>query len=216
MNESDSAAPAYLNGTIAAYLDKLAGPEPEPGGGSVAALVGALAAGLVTMVTSLTRGKEKFAAVEADMGEIEKAAETLRARLGEFVSLDAQAYRKVAVAMKMPRDTEEQKRERVVVLQAALKGAADVPLRIAEAAAAVARLTLPAAEKGNPHAVSDAGVAVVLAEAAAQAAALNVKINLAWIEDEAFNREAWARVESVLSETARLRETVLSLTYSKL
>ena len=118
--------------------------------------------------------------------------------------------------MKLPRDTEEQKRERSGILQAALKGAADVPLKVAEAAAEVARLSLPAAEKGNPHAVSDAGVAVVLAEAAAQSAALNVKINLAWIDDEEFNRDAWGRIEAVLSETARLREVVLALTYSKL
>ena len=210
------AGPAYLDGTIASYLDKLASAEPEPGGGSVAALVGALGAGLVTMVTSLTLGKEKFAAVEADMAAIAAAAEELRARLGEFVSLDAKAYRAVAVAMKLPRDTEEQRKERGVILQDALKGAADVPLKVAEAAAEVARLSLPAAEKGNPHAVSDAGVAVLLAEAAAQSAALNVKINLAWIEDAEFNRQAWERTEVILAETARLREEVMALTYSKL
>jgi methenyltetrahydrofolate cyclohydrolase len=216
MNAQPEAGPAYVEGTIASYLDKLASAEPEPGGGSVAALVGALGAGLVTMVTSLTLGKEKFAAVEDDMEEIAAAAEVLRARLGEYVSLDAKAYRAVAVAMKLPRDTEEQKQERAAILQSALKGAAEAPLAVAEAAGEVAALTLPAAEKGNPHAVSDAGVAVLLAEAAAQSAALNVKINLAWIEDEDFNRHAWGRIETVLSETARLREIVMALTYSKL
>ena len=72
---------------------------------------------------------------------------------------------------------------------------------MAEAAVEVARLSLPAAEKGNPNAVSDAGVAVLLAEAAAQTAALNVRINLAWIDDDEFNRDAWSRIEAVLSET---------------
>jgi formiminotetrahydrofolate cyclodeaminase len=168
--EREMSEQSYVAGPIAAYLDKLASDEPEPGGGSVAALVGALSAGLVTMVTSLTRGREKFAAVEADMVEIEAAAEALRAELSDLVTGDALAYRAVAKAMKLPKDTDEQQEERARVMQAALKVAAESPLRVAETAVKVARLTLPAAQKGNPHAVSDAGVAVVLAEAAAQSA----------------------------------------------
>ena len=194
----------------------LAGAEPEPGGGSVAALVGALGAALVTMVTNLTLGKEKYAAVEDEVAQIKASSERLRDELTELVTLDATAYGAVAAAMKLSRDTEPQKKERARVLQAALEGAAEVPLKVAEAAAEVARLSLPAAEKGNPNAVSDAGCAALLADAAAQSAALNVKINLAWIEDEDFKREAWARVEAVLSETARLRDVVLALTYSKI
>lgn len=208
--------PSYVDGTIKSYLDKLASAEPEPGGGSVAALVGALGAALVTMVTDLTLGNEKYADVQDAVTRIRADAEELRARLQELVTLDAVAYRAVAVAMKLPKDTDSQKAEREQTLQAALAGAAEVPLKVAEAAAEVARLSLPAAEKGNVNAVSDAGVAVVLADAAAQSAALNVKINLAWIRDEDFKREAWARVEAALAETARLRDVVLPLTYSKI
>jgi formiminotetrahydrofolate cyclodeaminase len=207
---------SYVEGTIASYLDKLASAEPEPGGGSVAALVGALGAGLVTMVTNLTLGKEKYADVQDDMAGLKTASESLRRDLEESVTLDAQAYRAVATAMKLPRESDEQKKERERALQAALIGAATVPLQVAEAAAEVARLTLPAAEKGNPNAVSDAGVAVILADAAAQSAALNVKINLAWIADEDFKRDTWARIEAVLAETARLRDVVLTMTYSKI
>jgi len=207
---------SYVHGTIGSYLDKLASSDPAPGGGSVAALVGALGAGLVTMVTNLTLGKEKFADVEDAVAEIKAGSEKLRRELEELVTLDAKAYGAVAAAMKLPRDSEAQKQERNRVLQGALIGAAEVPLRVAEAAAEVARLSLPAAEKGNPNAVSDAGVAVLLADAAAQSAALNVKINLAWIADEDFKRGAWTRVEAVLSETARLRDVVLAMTYSKI
>ncbi len=207
---------AYNEWSIQAYLDKLAGADPEPGGGSVAALAGALGAGLVTMVTALTLGKEKYAGVQDDMEELKAGAEKLRADLAAFITADAEAYAKVAAAMKMPRDNDAQKKERGVVMQTALKGAAGVPLAVAEAAVEVARLSLPAAEKGNTNAVSDAGVAVILAEAAAQSAALNVKINLAWIEDDGFKKQAWARVEAALSETARLRDKVLALTYSKI
>ena len=209
-------AEAYADWKIQAYLDKLASADPEPGGGSVAALCGSLAAGLVTMVTALTIGKEKYAAVQEDMEEIKAGAEALRADLAAFVTADAEAYAAVAVGMKMPRDSEVQKKERSRVMEAALKGAAEVPLKIAEAAVEVSRLSLPAAEKGNPNAVSDAGVAVILADAAAQSAALNVKINLAWIADEAFKKDAWTRIEAALSETARLRDVVLALTYGKI
>ena len=210
------AGQTYAEWSIQAYLDKLASADPEPGGGSVAALVGALGAGLVTMVTALTLGKEKYASAQDSMAQIKEQAEKLRGELTGFVTADAEAYAQVAAAMKLPRDTDGQKKERNRVMQAALKGAAEVPLKVAEAAAAVARLSLPAAEKGNTNAVSDAGVAVVLADAAAQSAALNVKINLAWIEDDGFKRDAWTRVEAVLSETARLRDMVLALTYSKI
>ncbi len=206
----------YTDGSIQVYLDRLASASPEPGGGSVSALVGALGAALVTMVTDLTLGKEKFAAVQSDMAHLRTRAEALRSELGDLVTLDAEAYAAVAAAMKLPRESLADKQERDHALQAALKGAADVPLRVAEAALEVARLSLPAAEMGNPNAVSDAGVAVLLADAAAQSAALNVRINLAWITDEEFSRASWARIEAILSETAGLRDGVLALTYSKI
>ena len=206
----------YAEETIGAYLDLLAGAEPAPGGGSVAALVGALGAALVTMVTNLTLGKEKYAAVEDEVAQLKASSERLRDELTGLVTLDATAYGAVAAAMKLSRDTEPQKKERARVLQAALVGAAEVPLKVAEAAAQVARLSLPVAEKGNPNAVSDAGCAALLADAAAQSAALNVRINLAWIDNEDFKRDAWTRVEAVLAETARLRDVVLALTYSKI
>jgi formiminotetrahydrofolate cyclodeaminase len=206
----------YVAWSLASYLEKLASDAPEPGGGSVAALVGALGAALVSMVAHLTLGKPKYADVQEEMAELEKRAKGLREQLQDLVTLDAQAYGAVAAAMKLPQETEEQKAERKQVLQSALNGAAAVPLKIALTAVEVARLSLPAAEKGNLYAVSDAGVAVLLADAAAQAAALNVKINLAWIEDEDFKSAAWARVEEALTETALLRERVLAVTNSKL
>lgn len=207
---------AFLQGTIQSYLDRLASEEPAPGGGSAAALTGALAAALVTMVTNLTLGKEKFASVEAEMSELKVRAEELRAELTRLVEQDAEAYSEVAAAFKLPRNTEEEKKKRHEILQAALVNAAAVPLRVAEAALEVARLCAPAADKGNPNAVSDAGVAVVLAEAAAQAAALNVKINLAWLEDKEFVDKTWSRVQEILEEAATLRTQVLSATYDRI
>ncbi len=212
----DGGEGAYVDWTLRSYLGRLASDSPEPGGGSVAALVGALGAALVGMVTHLTLGKPKYAGVQAEMVEIEARAEELRLELEGLVTLDALAYGAVAEAMKLPQDDEAQKAERKRVLQNALNGAAAVPLKIALTAVEVAKLAVPAAEKGNLFAVSDAGVAALLADAAAQAAALNVKINLAWMDDEEFKRTAWTRVEESLSEVAQLRETVLAITYDKL
>ncbi len=206
----------YLEETVGSYLNKLASAEPEPGGGSAAALVGALGAALITMVTNLTLGKEKYAAVQDDIAQIKASAEEFRGELQGLVTLDAMAYRKVAEAMKLPQESEVQTEDRRRTLQAALKEAAEVPLKIAEAAVKVSQLCLPAAEKGNPLAISDAGAAIVMAHAAAQSAALNVRINLAWIEDEDFKRDIWARVEAVLSESARLYDIVMAMIYSKI
>jgi formiminotetrahydrofolate cyclodeaminase len=207
---------AYVDWTIGDYLDKLASESPEPGGGSVAALVGALGAALVTMVTSLTLGKDKYADVQDDMVDIRQRSEKLSVRLQELVSLDAMAYAEVAAAMKLPQDDAQRKTERTATLQAALKGAVEVPLEIAEAAAEVARLSLPAADKGNAYAISDAALAAVLADAAAHSSALNVKINISFIDDKAFASDRWGRIEAVLSETGRLRDAVLALTYRRL
>lgn len=209
-------ADGYIDGSIRAFLDKLATSSPEPGGGSVAALAAALGAGLVSMVASLTVGKEKYAGVQDDVKVLLDRSETVRAALQELVQKDAEVYGAVSEAMKLPRDTDEQKVARDRLMQAALVEAAKVPLAIAEQALTVAELSLTAGEIGNVNAVSDAGVAVLLADAAAQSAALNVKINVGWIQDEAFNDASWSRVQEILVKTAALRVSVMGLTYEKL
>lgn len=206
----------YVDGSIRAFLDKLAGSSPEPGGGSVAALVGALGAGLVSMVASLTVGKEKYADVQSQIQALLAESESVRESLQRLLQLDTEVYGAVSVAMKLPRDTEEQKAARDAQMQVALKAAADVPLGIAEQALRVAELSWTAGDIGNVNAVSDAGVAVLLADAAAQSAALNVKINTGYITDATFNAASWSRVQEILAETGRLRERVMTLTYEKL
>lgn len=206
----------YIDGPIGAFLDKLAGSSPEPGGGSVAALTGALGAGLVSMVASLTVGKEKYAAVQDQIQALLASSEAVRQNLQELVQKDTEAYAEVSAAMKLPRATDTEVAERDARMQVALKVAANVPLAIAEEALKVAQLSETAADIGNVNAVSDAGVAVLLADAAAQSAALNVKINVGWIADPAFNDAAWGRVQEILEETARLREKVMAVTYEKL
>jgi len=201
---------------ITNFLDELASSAPAPGGGSVASLAGALGAALVSMVCNLTLGKKGYEEVQGDIQELLARSEALRQELTDLLEADVAAYTAYSQAAKMPRDTEEQKAARNQAMQAALKNATLVPLRVAEAAVRVMELCLPTAEKGNKWAVSDAGVAVLMAEAALRSAALNVFINLGSIKDEAFVAEKRAHLDSLLAGKGAMRDQVYDHVVSKL
>jgi len=203
----------YIEQPMKHFLDKLSSKSPEPGGGSAAALVGAEAAGLVGMVCYLTLGKEKYADVQADIERLKDQSEALRADMQRLLQEDTEAFAEASAAYKLPRDTDEQKKVRAEKIQAGLKKATEVPFEIGVKALDVARLSLTAAEKGNKGAVSDAGVAVVFAEAAVQAAAMNVRINLVSIKDEPYVSEKWKAMQAMMNEVVTLREKVLKITY---
>ena len=188
------------------FVASVAAATPTPGGGSVAAHTGALAAALAQMVAALTVGRKKYADVEDDMREVERRSAELSQRLNELVALDAQSYAAVSSAYKLPKDTPEQQTQRDAAITAALIGASEVPLETARAAAGVAALAGIAAAKGNVNAVSDAGVAALLAEAACRGAAYNVRINVAGLSDPVAGRalaEAAAEFVREASESAR-------------
>lgn len=211
-----SEVPMLAEKPINQFMDELASSAPAPGGGSVAALAGAMGAALVSMVCNLTIGKKKYADVEEEIKAILEQSETLRREFLNLLEADVAAYTKVSEAMKMPRETEEQKVVREEALDKALKEATEVPLRVAEACVKVIDLCRPVAEKGNVNAVSDAGVAVVMAEAGLRSAALNVLINLGWLKDEAFKKEAQARLDKLLEGKAQLKEEIYEFVKSKL
>ncbi|HEY9479444.1 MAG TPA: glutamate formimidoyltransferase [Gemmatimonadaceae bacterium] len=191
---------------LADFVASVAAATPTPGGGSVAAHTGALAAALTQMVAALTVGRKKYAAVEEDLREVARRGAELSRRLNELVALDAQSYAAVSSAYKLPKDTPEQQEKRAAAITAALIGASEVPLETARAAAAVAALAEIAAAKGNTNAVSDAGVAALLAEAACRGAAYNVRINVAGLGDPDAGRalaEAAAEFVREASESAR-------------
>lgn len=206
----------YVEKPMIVFLDRLASRSPEPGGGSVSALVGALGAALISMVGNLTLGKEKYADVQDRVERLLKSSEGLRGELQGLIQRDTEVYADLSAAFKMPRETEEEKAERKAGIQEALLKATEVPFEIAERCLEAARLSETAAEIGNVGAVSDAGVAVLLAEAAAQSAALNVKINVNSIEDREFTTAKWSRIQEILAETGELREKVVKTTYEKL
>lgn len=171
--------------SVTGFLGAVASSAPAPGGGSVAAHAGALGAALAQMVAGLTIGKKKYAAVESEMKELAIRAAALTNTLSALVKRDAGAYTEVSAAYALPKATDSDTAARDKAIQAALLKAADVPLETARACAEVAELALTAAERGNTNAVSDAGVAALLAEAGCKAASYNVRINATSITDPA-------------------------------
>lgn len=190
------------------YLDRLASADPAPGGGSVAALAGALGAALLSMVCNLTVGKEKYRAVEDEIRRFLADAESLRGELSRLAEHDAVAYSKVAAAYKMPRQTDAEKAARADAIQTALKDSAKVPLAAAKACYRVLELAGPVGEKGNINVISDVGVAAALAEAGFQCAVLNVEVNLAGVKDEDYNQRTRAEMAPLLSQARILRDDV--------
>jgi methenyltetrahydrofolate cyclohydrolase len=213
---SQQGAIVYANEALPVYLDDAASGKPAPGGGSVSACVGALGAALTSMVCNLTIGKEQFAGVEERMQEVLAASEAARARLQQLLQDDTTAYSGVLVAYRLPKETDEEKAARHKAVQDGLIVAADVPLEICRVAVEVCRLAKVAAELGNANAVTDAGIGALLGEAGAVGAALNVRINLGSIEDQAYVKATSAELDALLAEAAALRDEVLATTMAKI
>ena len=169
--------------SLGGFVASVASPSPTPGGGSVAAHAGALAAALAQMVAGLTIGKKKYAAVESEMKEIALQATALVNELSALVKRDAEAYGAVSAAYKLPGDGDAAASKLRAVDQALL-GAAEVPLETARACVRVLELCAAVAARGNTNAVSDAGVAALLADAACRGAVYNVRINVSAMEGD--------------------------------
>jgi methenyltetrahydrofolate cyclohydrolase len=210
------ANPKMSDRSVNEFLDELASSAPAPGGGAVAALAGALAAALVSMVAHLTQGKRDYEAVQGPVSQLLEQSERLRGRLAALMGDDYDAFMRLSYAMKLPRGSDDEKAARASALQAALQDAAAVPLQIAEACADTLQLCRPIAEVGNKNAVSDAGVAVLMAEAGLRSAALNVLINLALIKDAAFVASQRARLDGLLAGSGELADEVYQYVVSRL
>ncbi len=206
----------YIDNPLRHFMDKLASKSPEPGGGSVAALTGALGAALVSMVANLTLGKEKYKDVQPQIEALLKESEMLRTEMQDLIQKDTEAYGALTEVYKMPKNTDAEKAARTVKMQESLKEACQVPFEIGLKSLEVAKLAKRAADIGNVGAVSDAGVAVLLARACAQSAALNVKINVNSIKDQTFNESTWARTQDVMKRVAEFEKTVMETTYKKM
>ncbi len=207
---------SLLDQTVADFLDNLASKEPVPGGGSVAALSGALAASLLAMVCRLTIGKKGYEEVSPEMEGLVPELLTVEAQLRGLMEQDAKAYADVMDAYKLPKGTDVEKATRTSAVQSALKRASEVPLRVAEKCTQLVQLARPIAERGNKNAASDAGVAALMAEAGLRGAALNVTINLATIRDEEFVLRCRGRVTELSTLADKETRAILELVEGRL
>lgn len=196
---------------LGAFLDALASSAPTPGGGSVAALSGAMAAGLVSMVCALTVGKKQYAEIEPEVRSIQDRAEALRADLQRLAEEDVAVFSRLSTAYKLPRTTEADAATRQAAIQKVTRLAAEVPLRTAQAAAALLPLCTALAPRVGRLIVSDIGVAAILARATVQSAILNIEINLSGLEDQLFVRETRAQVEDLIIGLSEETEGVVAI-----
>ena len=204
------------NQPIQAFLDQLASSAATPGGGSAAAIMGAMGAALVSMVCNLTIGKKNYAEVEGEMKDVLREAESLRVALTDAIAEDIAAFDTLMAAYGMPKETDEQKAARSAAIQAGLKQATEAPLACARLCADVIALSHRAAEKGNLNVISDAGVAALAAQAALRSAALNVYINVPGIKDRVFADARVAEVEALLRDAVAQSESAFAIVKGKL
>lgn len=188
---------------------RMATTDPVPGGGSASAVAGAMGAALTHMVVALSRGRPDAAAHEVELTEIGTAASQFQSELLALAEADATAYASVVAARRLPRDTPRDQEARRVMIDASVREAIRTPRAIARAALEVMRLTERLAPIGNAHAISDVGVATVLAGAALRGAAMNVEINLPSLpDDDSLRGEAAAEIGDLLAAADDLEPRV--------
>ncbi len=188
--------------TVTDFIDEVASNSPAPGGGSIAALCGALGSALTAMVCRLTIGKKNYEGVQDDMLTVLGRADELRARLTSLIDQDTEAFNSVMQAFTLPKATEEQKRERSAAIQAATQQATLVPLEVMKLCEQSLGLAAEVADQGNVNSVSDAGVAGLILKAGCDGAALNVRINLATLQDKTFVDQTMALVSSLTEKSS--------------
>jgi methenyltetrahydrofolate cyclohydrolase len=202
--------------SVEKFLDDLAGGNPTPGGGSAAAIMGAMGAALVSMVCNVTIGKKGYEGVEAEMRAILQESERVRCRLTAMVAEDVAAFDSIMAAYKLPKISDEDKTRRASAIQAALRRATEAPLDCARVCAEVIALARRASEQGYLNVISDGGVGVLAGFTGLRSAALNVYINAPALKDRAFAEAATAEIEGLVGSCAAESEAVYDLVRGKL
>ena len=202
--------------SVQTFIDDLASKAPTPGGGSAAAVMGAQAAALISMVCNLTIGKPKYAEVEVEMWALLEKSEALREQLTGMIKADVDVFERLMSTYGLPKDSEEEKLMRSAAIQAVLKEATQVPLACAQACAEVIVLSKIAVDKGNAGVISDAGVAAMAGYGGLKSAALNVYINAGGLKDRVFADAKIAELEAILNGADAAAEEVYQMVKAKL
>lgn len=198
--------------TVKGFLAETAGQEPVPGGGSISALNGSIAAALAEMVANLTIGKKKYVEVEAEMQTIATEAAAIQKELVLDIDRDSDAYNKVFAAFKLPKETEEEKAVRSTQIQEMTKYAASVPMEVARRVHSLLPLIEAVVAKGNQNAITDGCVAMMCARTAIIGALLNVRINLTSIKDEDFVKTHTEEANAIEADAIRREAEILAIT----
>ena len=202
--------------SVRQFLFELAQGNATPGGGSAAGLAGAQGAALLAMVCNLTIGRKKYADVEEEMRQALEKALSLRDRLEELIEEDAHAFDSVMDAYRLPKETPEQKAARTAAIQAGLKEATRTPLETLRACVQVLELAPDVVSKGNPNVISDGGAGVLSAHAGMMTAALNVRINLNAIKDEAFVERHTKEMNELIARGNAAKEAAWAIVAERL
>lgn len=198
------------------FIEATASKSPTPGGGSVSALAGALAASLGEMVLALTVNKKKYEAVKEELFPFVSRIKVFRSELFSLVKEDSEAYSSFSKARKMKKDTEEEKKKRQEAMDSAMMKSILVPADTMKKTLELLSVFPILVEKGNPNAVSDVGVACHLAIAAIEGAILNVRINLGMLKDEKVKEEFLKQIEETKNKASQLQKNILSQVEAKL
>jgi methenyltetrahydrofolate cyclohydrolase len=202
----------FADHSISAFLDALGSSDPTPGGGTAAAVSGAIAVSLLMMVAGLPRTRGNTDAERVQLGETRAALVGVRDRLLRLADTDTEAYNAVTAAYRLPKGADEEKAARQEAIQRAMRGATDAPLDILRAVAEAMGRAKVVGEFGNPSASSDVRVALELLEAAGAGAAANVEINLTALQDDAFCKAAASAMielsNQLSAESAAARATL--------
>ncbi len=201
----------YLNKPLEEYLADLASAKPTPGGGSAAALSGAMASALACMVARLTLNKAEYAAVHSEIETILQQAEQARERFQQLMQADIDAYGQLSACFKMPRATDQERAARTQAIQAALTNAALVPLEVAELAAQLAQYCQRIAEIGNKNVLSDIATAMALTLGACNGAAWMVRTNLHSMKDAQQVEALGGRLSAALNTITTVSERIVSI-----
>jgi len=194
-----------VSSSVKEFLNELASSSPAPGGGSVAALTGALGSALASMVCNLTIGKDKYNNVQDEIKVTLEKSEKLRKKLTKLIDKDTEAFNDVIMAFKMPKETEKEKTNRNLAIQRGYETAAKVPLETAKTGLKIIDIAMIVAKKGNKNSITDAAVSALMGKACVLSAILNVKINLSSIKDEKF-------IDCISSEIDRLEKDAINKT----
>ena len=190
------------------FVDLLASDAPAPGGGSAAALEGALGAALTAMVCGLTVGKKKYAEFQELAEEAQKKATDLKARFVDVMDRDTEAFNVVSAAFGMPKETDEEKAARSAAIQKGLEGCTKTPFEMMELAVETLELTASILGKSNDSAASDLGVSALSLRAAVQGAWLNVLINIGSLKNKELAADYQAKGEALLAKALPLADQI--------